>query len=62
MRKRFSGNFLMLVVGLGLVFTLCQAMAGFGAGETDRHRRHPASDRHLLRHREMGGEGVPVLG
>ena len=26
MRKRFSGNFLMLVVGLGVVFNLCQAM------------------------------------
>ena len=26
MRKGFSGNFLMLVVGLGVVFTLCQAM------------------------------------
>ena len=26
MRERFSGNFLMLLVGLGVVFTLCQAM------------------------------------
>jgi len=35
MRERFSGNFLMLVVSLGVVFILCQAMGVSGAGKTE---------------------------